>query len=80
MWPCGAAQPTASNINFVAGQRIANNVIAPIGADGSVCVYVHAPTHVVVDASGWFGPDGSFVAATPRRLVDSRIPLGPVPV
>ncbi|MEM9515698.1 MAG: SpoIID/LytB domain-containing protein [Actinomycetota bacterium] len=78
VWPCGE-QPTASNINFAAGQRIANNVVAPIGPDGSICVYVHNPAHVVLDVSGWFLDSGGFVGATPRRLVDSRIPLGPMP-
>ncbi|MEM8618722.1 MAG: SpoIID/LytB domain-containing protein [Actinomycetota bacterium] len=78
VWPCGN-QPTASNVNFAAGQRIANNLIAPIGPDGAICVYVHHPAHVVLDVSGWFVEGGGFVGATPRRLVDSRVALGPTP-
>src|SRR5206468_3709001 len=39
LWPTGATQPTASNINWsAAGQTIANAVIVPLGTSGSVNV------------------------------------------
>ena len=40
----------------------------------SVCVFSSAPTHVVVDIDGWFGPLGlaRFAAQVPQRLVDTR--------
>jgi len=81
VWPCGTSRPTASNINFTAGKRIANGVVAPIGDNGSVCIYTHASTHVVVDVAGWFsgGASPGFVGATPKRFVDTRIALGPAP-
>jgi hypothetical protein len=81
VWPCGQERPTASNVNFLAGTRVPNNVIAPIGPDGTICLYVHRTAHVVVDASGWFGAGTppSFVGATPNRLVDTRFALGPAP-
>jgi len=81
VWPCGSARPTASNINFTPGKRIANGVVAPIGDDGSVCIYTHASTHVVVDVAGWFsgGASPGFVGATPERFIDTRIALGPAP-
>ena len=50
--PCSAAPPTASNLNHVAGETIAVGAITRIGADGTVCVYNHARTHLVVDLSG----------------------------
>ncbi|MEP4649873.1 MAG: SpoIID/LytB domain-containing protein [Ilumatobacter sp.] len=81
VWPCGSPQPTASNLNYVAGQNRANSVIAPIGADGDVCISVSASANVIVDVAGWFrgGSAASFVGAVPERLVDTRIALGPVP-
>ncbi len=81
VWPCGSAQPVASNLNFAAGQNRANSVIAPIGADGTVCVHVSSSADVLVDVAGWFsgGADASFVGAVPKRLVDTRIALGPIP-
>lgn len=81
VWPCGASRPVASNINFVLGRTRANSVIAPIGADGTVCIYVHKDSHVVVDVAGWFrgGDDPVFAGAVPERLVDTRQSLGPLP-
>jgi hypothetical protein len=78
VWPCGVARPVTSNLNFVPGTAIANGVMAPVGADGSVCLYAHQPTQVVVDLVGWVGASGAtggapaFVGATPRRVLDTR--------
>jgi secreted trypsin-like serine protease len=52
VYPCGD-RPLASNVNFDAGQTVANSVIAPVSADGRICVYSPVPTHVVVDLLGW---------------------------
>jgi hypothetical protein len=81
VWPCGTERPLASNVNFLAGQPRANSVIAPIGSDGTICIYVEHPSHVIVDIAGWFrgGSDASFVGAIPERLVDTRIGVGPIP-
>jgi hypothetical protein len=80
VWPCGP-RPHASNLNYRPGTTIANGVIAPIGPDGSICLYVRSPVHLVVDIAGWFGGGASpaFVAGTPLRIVDTRENLGPVP-
>jgi hypothetical protein len=81
VWPCGTERPFASNLNFVTGRNRANSVVAPIGDDGTVCVYVHRASHVVVDVAGWFrgGDDPSFFGGVPERRVDTRIALGPAP-
>lgn len=81
VWPCGAARPTASNLNFASGRTRANSVIAPIGDDGNVCIHVSASANVIVDVAGWFrgGDDASFTGAVPERLVDTRVAVGPVP-
>ena len=53
VFPCGT-RPDASNLNFVAGQTIANAVIAPISAAGTICFYVYGTAHLLADVSGYF--------------------------
>src|SRR5262245_31389020 len=36
VWPAGAPQPTASNVNVVAGQTVANMVTVGLGAGGQI--------------------------------------------
>ena len=81
VWPCGTPQPDASNVNFANGATVANGVVAPIGPDGSVCVATSAGAHLLVDIAGWFtgGADSGFTGNVPRRLVDTRNSIGPVP-
>jgi subtilisin family serine protease len=54
VFPCGQPPPLASNVNFVAGQIVANAVIAASDAAGRVCVHTSTPTHLVIDVSGFF--------------------------
>jgi len=81
VYPCGASRPLASNLNYVAGDVVANNVIAPVGSDGSVCLFSSANSDVIVDIAGWFEGDASngFVGSTPKRFVDTRDGTGPTP-
>jgi len=74
VWPCGVTRPLSSNLNYLAGDIIPNGVVAPVGANGKVCLYSSSQTEMIVDIAGWFSGDG-FVGATPKRLVDTR--LGP---
>ncbi len=53
MYPCGT-RPDASNLNFVAGQTIANAVIAPVSATGRICFYVYGTANLLADVSGYF--------------------------
>ena len=41
-YPCGAAVPEASNVNYVAGQDRAASAVVPVGTGRSVCVYSSA--------------------------------------
>jgi hypothetical protein len=79
--PCSADRPLASNLNFVAGQVVANNVTAPIGDQGQVCFYINVPSDIIVDIAGYLikASGNKFVGSTPKRLVDTRIGLGPLP-
>lgn len=73
VYPSDAARPTASNLNFTAGQTVANLVVVPVGADGAIAVYNEAGrTHVLVDVLGWFAAGGDFNAFSPSRLLDTR--------
>ena len=81
----GTGRPNASNLNFSAGQVLANLVIVPVGADGRVNLYNRSPgaTQLVADVSGYYlgGPPGSpgaFRAVGPSRFLDTRN-SGPVP-
>ncbi len=77
VWGCDGASPLTSSLNYGPRATVANGVIAPVGADGSICIYTKASSHVVVDIAGWV-TDG-FVAVTPSRFVDTRYAIGPAP-
>ena len=54
VYPCGIDPPLASNLNFVAGQTIANAVITKIGTGGDVCLFNSQPTDLLADLGGYF--------------------------
>ncbi|MFH9353455.1 right-handed parallel beta-helix repeat-containing protein [Kitasatospora sp. NPDC017646] len=76
VYPGGQSPPNASNLNFTAGQTVANAVIVPVGADGRIQVYnaAGAPSDVIVDVVGYYGAGSgaAFMPVTPERLVDTR--------
>jgi hypothetical protein len=73
VYPCGAAQPTASSLNYTTGQTVANMVIAKIGAGGQICLFNTNPTQLVVDVTGYFpGVDAFTALSAPARLLDTR--------
>lgn len=53
VFPCGATQPLASNVNFVAGVTSPNTVITGLASNGTVCLYASVTTHLVVDVDGF---------------------------
>lgn len=57
--PSGGDVPNVSSVNYLAGQVTANAVLTGVDLnDGSVCVYTHATTDVIIDVVGWTqGPD-----------------------
>ena len=52
----GGAVPTSSNLNFTAGQTVANTVVAPVGADGKIVLLngTGGTLQVIVDISGYY--------------------------
>ena len=69
VWPSGRARPTASNVNWRAGQgATANQVTALLSEAGSLSVYNHAGTvDVVVDAAAYL------TGTAPDRITASEI-------
>lgn len=78
----GAARPTTSDLNFLAGQTLADQVYAPVGADGAVDFYngSRSALRLIADVSGYFATQaavaGGFVSTTPTRLLDTRSSFG----
>ena len=75
VYPAGVATPNASNLNFVAGQTIANMAIVKVGTNGEVAVNnAYGSTPVVVDVVGWFPTGGGVNSLVPARVMDTRPP------
>ena len=75
VWPAGAAMPTASNVNFVAGQTIANMVTVGLGTGGQIDLFNYAgDSSVLVDVTGWY--TSGFTPIVPVRVMDTRAGLG----
>jgi hypothetical protein len=84
-YPQGATQPTASNLNWTAGETVANRVLVSLSSTGMITLYNHTGnTDVIVDVSGYFTngtatlPSNAslYTAITPTRLVDTRVSGG----
>jgi hypothetical protein len=54
IFPAGAAQPLASDLNYAAGETRPNLVVVQVGAGGKVSLFASAGTHAVFDVAGWF--------------------------
>ena len=88
VFPEGTAQPTASNVNFVAGQTIANLVVVKVGASGKVSLAngSSGTVQLIGDVAGYYlsgAPTqaGAFVSLAPSRVLDTRTGVGaPGPV
>ena len=74
-FPCGQAQPFASNLNYKGAAPVGGGVTVGVDAQGDVCIFSLRPTHLVVDVQGTYrGGAGTlgFTGNTPNRLADSR--------
>jgi hypothetical protein len=79
-WPAGTSRPLASNLNYAAGQTVANLVTVKVGTDGKVNLLNYAgSTHVIADVAGWYGSAGDrFSGVSPARILDTRNGAGPL--
>lgn len=78
VFPCSPSMPVVSSLNVAASANIANHVEVALSAAGTVCVYVSASMHILVDLSGWYGTGATteFHALTPVRALDTRNGIG----
>lgn len=77
VFPNGVARPTTSNLNWNRGATKASTVIVKLGDDGRVDFYNDSgDVHIITDVAGWFAAGAGFTAITPRRLLDTRVPIG----
>jgi hypothetical protein len=80
--PTGGPTPlgASSSLNASrAGQTVANLVVVPLGADGSVTLYTQSGAHLIADVMGYVSSGqaptsaaGLFVPIVPTRLLDTR--------
>ncbi|MFF2746348.1 hypothetical protein ACFVVA_12460, partial [Kitasatospora sp. NPDC058048] len=77
VYPDGRPLPFASNLNYEAGQVVANLVTVPV-VNGKVNLRNSAgEVDLVADVTGYYGDSGStYSPATPVRLLDTRSGLG----
>jgi len=79
VYPGDAAKPTASNLNFVAGQAIANMVVVPVGPGNTVTFYNGVgAVNVIADLVGYYKPGtgAGFTGQAPTRVLDTRYAVG----
>ncbi|MEU1283215.1 hypothetical protein [Kitasatospora sp. NPDC005856] len=77
VYPDGRPLPFVSNLNYEAGQVVANLVTVPV-VNGKVDLRNSAgEVDLVADVTGYYGDSGStYSPATPVRLLDTRSGLG----
>jgi hypothetical protein len=88
VYPSDLSQPVVSNLNFVAGQTIANRVIVRVSATGLLNFYNAAGNvDVIADVGGWFtdsnnaaASGSTFIPLTPSRVLDTRTGAGGFPI
>lgn len=78
VYPCTATAPSIASLAATDSVGVTNHVVSRLSAVGDVCVQVSAAMHIVVDLSGWYGPQAttSYVALRPARVVDSKTGVG----
>ena len=85
-YPAGAARPTASSLNIVAGETRPNMVFVPVGTGanaGKVSLFNGSPSNVdlIADTAGYVltsaaGKPGAATSVAPARVVDTRSGVG----
>src|SRR5712692_5999756 len=84
VYPTGVARPLASNLDFVAGQTVANLVTVAVGTAGKVTIYNSTGgADVIFDLTGWVSAQGmttvtagQYRPLVPARILDTRGTIG----
>jgi hypothetical protein len=79
LWNCNGGPPTASTLNYVAGQNVPNSATVPLDSGGGLCVYSYSDTQLVIDTTGYYSADAStrYTPLNPTRVMDTRFGIGP---
>ena len=80
VYPDGASVPTASNLNWRAGETEPNLVVVPVGTDGAVDLWngSNGTVQFLADEAGYFTSDSTasgvstYTAVGPVRAMDTR--------
>ena len=79
VYPDGASRPTASNLNWVAGQTTANSATV-VNQNGTIDFYNNSSgtIQLIVDTFGYYRAGTSFAFGTqdPKRILDTRHGIG----
>ncbi|MCU1400123.1 MAG: hypothetical protein JWN62_3232 [Acidimicrobiales bacterium] len=75
-YDCGTRQ-LVSSVNYAAGATVANAVLAPVSATGTVCFFTSTTTDLIVDINGWIAAGRGFTAISPQRVLDTRADQSP---
>ena len=72
VYACGSPRPLASSFNPVAGVISHNLVAAPVGTNGTVCIYTSQGTDLVADLDAYHPSDSQFIPTQPQRVLETR--------
>lgn len=72
LYPCGDAVPTASQLNYLAGEVLANNAVVPLDDEGGICVYTLAEADFALDVNGFVPAGSGLTGLLPTRYLDTR--------
>ena len=78
VFPCGATRPLAANLTTTPGVVRANLVVAPVGANGTVCLYTNQATDLIADIQGYVPAASSYVPVVPQRVLETRTSAGQI--
>ncbi len=71
VYPCGAL-PVSSNVNFRAGDTLANLTVIKVAAGSKICIFSSAKTTLLADVNGYYNTGSTLVPISPARLLDTR--------
>ncbi len=72
VWNCQGTRPTASALNYEVGTVLPNLVVAPVGPDGTICLYTLRSADLLVDLLGEIPSNSEYVPAGPERILETR--------
>ncbi|MHB8340753.1 MAG: beta strand repeat-containing protein, partial [Mycobacteriales bacterium] len=73
----GGSAPTASNVNYITGQTVANFDVVALSGTGTISLETFgSDTNVALDVEGYFSSTANYTPQTPARILDTRAGSG----